>query len=274
MKLGVVVMLEHGAEEAFKTVRSFGFPTCQLVCWQEDLFTAEIARQVSALAKHNQVEITTIWAGLPGRVVWNFSEGPTTIGLVPPETRWRRVETLKRASDFAKQVGVNSITTHVGFIPENSSDANYAGVVDALKAAAGYCAAQGQSFWFETGQETPITLLRTIEDVGTGNLGVNLDPANLILYGKANPVDALDILGRYVTGVHAKDGMYPTNGRQLGEETPLGEGQVNFPVFLEKLHRLGYDGALTIEREISGDEQISDIRKGKAYLEEIIAGWK
>jgi L-ribulose-5-phosphate 3-epimerase len=271
MNLGVVVMLEHGAEEAFKTVRSFGFPTCQLVCWKEELFTPQIAAHVSRLALHNGVEITTIWAGLPGRAEWNFIEGPTTIGLVPPETRAARVQTLKRASDFAQMVGVNSVTTHVGFIPENPSDANYPGVVDALKEAAAHCAARGQSFWFETGQETPITLLRTIEDVGTGNLGVNLDPANLILYGKANPVDALDILGPYITGVHAKDGRYPVNGRQLGEETPLGQGQVNFPLLLRKLHNLGYTGALTIEREISGDEQISDIRKGKAYLEGILS---
>ena len=124
----------------------------------------------------------------------------------------------------------------------------------------------GLGFWFETGQETPITLLRTIHDIGTDNLGINLDPANLLMYGKANPVDALDVFGQYVRGVHAKDGEYPTNGRQLGVEKPLGEGRVNFPALLTKLKALGFSGALTIEREISGPQQIADIQKAKQML--------
>ncbi|KYH38344.1 MAG: hypothetical protein AYL31_011640 [Candidatus Bathyarchaeota archaeon B26-1] len=87
------------------------------------------------------------------------------------------------------------------------------------------------------------------------------------MYGKANPVDALDIIGTYVRGVHAKDGEYPTNGRELGKEKPIGEGRVDFPALISKLKALGYRGALTIEREISGPQQIEDIKRAKAYLE-------
>ena len=133
------------------------------------------------------------------------------------------------ASGFAHKVGVESITTHVGFIPENPKDPVYISLTDVLRVVATFCKVNGQSFWFETGQETPVTLLRTIEDIGAENLGVNLDPANLLMYGKANPADALDIIGEYVRGVHAKDGDYPTNGRKLGKEKPLGKGRVNFP---------------------------------------------
>ena len=136
---------------------------------------------------------------------------------------------------------------------------------------ASYCKKNGQYFLFETGQETPVTLLRTIEDVGTGNLGINIDPANLLMYGKANPTDALDVFGKYVRGVHGKDGEYPTNGRHLGAEKPMGEGRVNFPVFIAKLKEIGYDGAITIEREIEGEEQIRDIINAKALLEGIFA---
>ena len=98
------------------------------------------------------------------------------------------------------------------------------------------------------------------------NVGVNLDPANLILYGKANPVDALDTIGTYVRDVHAKDGCYPTDGRALGRETALGEGQVNFPALIAKLKTLGYDGPVTVEREIDGEQQIADILKAKKLL--------
>ena len=132
------------------------------------------------------------------------------------------------------------------------------------------CAQNEQYFLFETGQETPVTLLRTMHDVGLDNLGINLDPANLILYGKANPVDALGVIGKYVRDVHAKDGCYPTDGRMLGKETPLGEGMVNFPALIKGLQTLGYDGAITIEREISGEQQIADIIKAKALLENCI----
>ena len=105
-----------------------------------------------------------------------------------------------------------------------------------------------------------------IEDLGGEYLGVNLDPANLLLYGKANPCDALDVIGAYVRGVHAKDGEYPTDGRRLGVEKPLGDGRVHFEVLLPKLKALGYRGALTIEREISGPQQIADIKRAIKLL--------
>ena len=117
-----------------------------------------------------------------------------------------------------------------------------------------------------------MVLLRAIEDIGLENIGVNLDPANLILYGKGNPVDALDVIGRYVRGVHIKDGCYPTTGRLLGEEKAMGEGKVNFPQLLSGLKSLGYQGALTIEREISGEQQMQDIHKAIALLNQILKG--
>ena len=160
----------------------------------------------------------------------------------------------------------------MGFIPENPGDAQYAATVEAVRTVAAHCKENGQYFLFETGQETPVTLLRTITDVGLDNLGLNLDPANLILYGKANPVDALGVVGKYVRDVHAKDGCYPTDGRALGQETALGEGQVNFPALIAGLKALGYDGAITIEREISGEQQIADILKAKALLTACIGG--
>jgi len=218
-------------------------------------------------ADENDIEITTLWTGLPGRYVWNFVEGPETIGLVPSHTREVRLKALKKGSDFARLVPVQSITTHVGFIPENLKDPLYISLIAVLKQVAKFCAQNGQSFWFETGQETPVTLLRTIEDVGAENLGINLDPANLLMYGKANPIDALDIIGKHVRGVHAKDGEYPTDGRELGKEKPLGEGRVNLPLLVAKLNALNYQGALTIERETSGPQQVEDIKKAKATLE-------
>jgi len=269
LKLGLIVSLQEDPSQEIEKVRKLGFPTCQVSCWNTDLYNQKVAKNLLEAAEHNNVEITTIWAGLPGRYVWDFIEGPTTIGLVPPQTREARHEALKEASNFAHTVGVQSITTHVGFIPENPKDPIYISLIDTLKDVARFCRKNKQSFWFETGQETPVTLLRTIEDIEATNLGVNLDPANLLMYGKANPPDALDIIGEHVKGVHAKDGEYPTNGRNLGKEKPLGQGRVNFPLVISKLKKLGYTGAITIEREISGSQQIEDIKKAKKFLEKI-----
>ena len=114
-------------------------------------------------------------------------------------------------------------------------------------------------------------MLRCFEQVGEDNLAVNLDTANLVLYGKANPVDALHMLGKYVRNIHAKDGLYPVNGHDLGQQVPVGEGVVDFPAFFKKLKEIGYDSYVTIEREIKGGASNSEILATKEYLEKLIA---
>jgi sugar phosphate isomerase/epimerase len=270
IKLGVITTLNANPDEVLSKVAELGLPTCQLNSWDPQFYTDEIANLVNEAQKKHNVQVSSLWAGYPGPCVWNFIDGPKTIGLVPPEHREMRVQALLKSVDFAKKIGTPSITTHAGFIPEVPSDPLYEGTVEALRTIAGACKDNGLDFCFETGQETPITLLRAMTDIGTGNLGVNLDPANLILYGKASPVDALDILGPYVKGIHAKDGVYPTNPMELGHETPLGEGKVNFQAFIPKLKSFGFDGAITIEREISGPQQITDIKKAIDLLMPLI----
>jgi sugar phosphate isomerase/epimerase len=206
----------------------------------------------------------------PGPHIYDFYQGPLTIGLVPQQYRPQRIAHLKQASDFAKKLGIPALHTHFGFIPEDPNDPLYNQTVQALREVASYLKANGQIMLYETGQETPITLLRAITDVGVDNQFVNLDTANLILYGKGNPVDALDVIGKLVRGTHAKDGLFPTDPKKLGEEVPIGQGKVDFPKLIARLKKLGYGGPLTIEREISGPCQIEDIRKEKVYLEKLI----
>jgi sugar phosphate isomerase/epimerase len=156
--------------------------------------------------------------------------------------------------------------THLGFIPEDPNDPVFGEVVDAVRDIAEHALAQGVGFWFETGQETPVTMLRLIQQVGTGNLGVNLDTANLMLYGKANPIDALDVFGSHVTSIHAKDGLYPTDPMKLGREVKVGEGRARFPDFIKRLKEIGCTAPLIIEREISGEQQNRDIADTVEYL--------
>ena len=270
MKLGVLVPFNTDVENEIRKLKELGFSSCQLSSWTEELYTDKMANIINDATEKYGVSISTFWCGWKGPSIWNFFEGPLTLGLVPMEYRWERIRKLMRGSDFAKKIGVKNIATHVGFLPETPNTTEYRSLVCALRYLAQYVKNNGQYFMFETGQETPVTLRRTIEDIGLDNLGINLDPANLILYGKGNPIDALDVFGEYIRDIHGKDGCYPTDGKNLGVETPLGQGKVNYPEFIAKLKKIGYDGPITIEREISGDEQIKDIKAAKIYLEQLI----
>ncbi len=268
-RLGVVVGVagKRTPDEAIAEVAALGLKTCQVSVGLSPEGLANPLKQ--ALAKHG-VEATAAMTLGTGPMVWEFYNGPKTIGLVPPATRSARIDALKRASDLAKQCGIGAVHTHCGFIPEDPNDALYPQAVQAIHEAAAHCRANGQTFLMETGQETPITLLRAIQDVGLDNVGVNLDTANLILYGKGEPVGALDVIGKYVRGLHAKDGKYPTDPKKLGEEVPIGKGRVDFRAVMRGLRERNYAGPITIEREISGPQQQADIRASKIYLERLI----
>ena len=267
LRLGLIIGIGNDPETAIAKVHDLGLPTCQV--YAEDFAPGLSARLVQALAKY-PIEATSVVVGGPGREMWDFYEGPLTIGVVPRDMRAARIARMKQASDFAKACGIPAVQSHAGFIPENPNDPVYTETVAAMREVVAYCRRNTQSFRYETGQETPITLVRAMQDVGLDNQGVNFDLANLILYGKANPVDAIEILAPYVQGIHAKDGLWPTNPRELGREVPIGRGKVDFPRIIARLKQLNYQGAVTIEREVSGPEQIEDVRAAKGYLEGLI----
>ncbi len=271
MAIGLLISPHDAPEETIKRVRDMGFSNCFLsLDGYIGKFTPDAGRQIAdLLAKYNLVATTVEVVG-PPPLEWNFLRGPATIGLVPPATRAARIDALRQASDFARTLGITQVQTHCGFIPEDPADSLYPGTVEAIRSIAQHCKDNGQDFLMETGQETPTTMSRMIRDVGLDNLGVGLDTANLILYGKANPVDAVDILGPHVRSIHAKDGRWPTDPSQLGEEVLIGKGLVDFKTVFTKLHRLGYKGAVTIERETSGSQQVEDVKNEKLYLEKIL----
>lgn len=272
MKLGTMIIFNEqiNFEEKFNSVKELGLPSCQLTSWNPSLWTDENVRSICNASKKTGVEISAFWCGWTGPVVWDFYDGQITLGLVPAEYRQMRVEQLCAGADFAKKLGVTDVITHMGFIPENPNDPNFAPFCVAVRTVSKHLKKNGQNLLFETGQETPVTMLRCFEKVGTDNLFVNLDTANVILYGKANPVDALDVFGKYVRNIHAKDGFYPTNGHDLGEEVRIGDGKADFERLFKKLKELDYHRYVTIEREIDGDKQTEDIIYAKKYLENII----
>ncbi len=269
MKLGLIVGVSDTPLDSFRSVSDVGIPTCQLACTAERMVDKIDPTVVRSAADEAGIEISSFFLLFEGQI-FNLKDGPGTMGLVAPAHRKMRLKIAKRFSDIVREMGVDSITSHIGFIPDDELDPVYSGFIKAMKEYAHYCEDNGQIFCFETGQELPSTLKRTIEDIGVDNLGVNLDPANLILYGMANPLDAVEILGEHVKGMHAKDGVWPNRDEYLGHETPLGEGKVNFRLLMPRLKKKGFKGPVTIEREIRGEKQRADILKAKELLDPLL----
>ncbi|MBQ9952283.1 MAG: sugar phosphate isomerase/epimerase [Clostridia bacterium] len=269
MKTGVTLGYNQETREKFQWCVEHDIPTCQLSI-PLAMQTEEHIQNIRNLCAETGMEITSLIGSTQGPGTYNFRYGPVTLGMVPAAYRGQRFLDYIKNAETANALGVPYVNGHMGFIPENPGDPIYTEFLAVMFNLANRFAKLGVGLNFETGQETPVTLLRVFEDLKMDNLGLNYDPANLLMYGKANPIDGLDIVGRYVRSVHAKDGLYPTEGYALGKETRLGDGRVNFPVFVAKLKELGYDGALTIEREISGEQQREDVLYANRLLLDLI----
>ncbi|HEX8236072.1 MAG TPA: sugar phosphate isomerase/epimerase family protein [Abditibacteriaceae bacterium] len=266
LALGLIVSLQPIPTTTLHEVRDMGIATVQ-ISYPETLDNEDGIGQIQNAVAQSGIEITTVFCGYPGE---SYADIPTvhdTVGLVPEATRKERIAMTQTISQFAQKIGVSRVAAHIGFIPEDPTDQQYPVLVQILQQLCDDVATRGQVFALETGQETAVTLRRFLSDVARDNLRVNFDPANMILYGNDNPLQALPLLAPYIDGVHCKDGRWPTEKNQLGHETPLGEGDVNIPLWLEKLLETGYRGTLTLEREISGEQQKRDVLCGKELIE-------
>ena len=218
-----------------------------------------------ALADHG-LTVVTAFPGFDGESYADIPTVKETVGYVPARTREAREARTYAASDFAKALGIPGLATHIGFVPEDTSEPDYLAVRDLVRRVCDHCQANGQTFALETGQEPAEALKAFIEDVDCPNLGVNFDPANMILYGSGEPLGALQVVQQWLLTVHCKDAKWPTVAGEWGTETPLGQGDVGMDRFVAKLKEYGYTGPLTIEREIVGDAQRADIQQGVALL--------
>ncbi len=266
LSFGVIVD-GNNPEAAFKRVKDLGLSHCQLGISE---YSSELAKRLrESIAKYKVYPTTLICMG-PGSYVWNFTEGPSTIGLIPREFREARIKRLHQGIDFCKEAGIPAVHAHFGFIPENPRDTLYLEFVVRMKELGKYALDRGVDIYFETGQETPVALLRAIKDIGTGNLFINCDLANLVMYGKSNSLDGLKLLIKYVKAIHAKDGKYPTNPYELGKEVVIPQGEVNFPAVVAYLKQINYQGNIMIECETS-ENNYGYILKTINYLKSLFS---
>ena len=250
-QIGVFTSVDAGLGVDLDVAHELEIPTIQIHAPHRGNRNQETADEILArLAKYG-ISITAVFGGFEGESYESIPKVVETVGLVPEETRSERLKEMKEISDFAQMLGCEVIALHLGFVPHDPSDEVYQDVIDVTRDLCSYAAKHGQSLHLETGQETAEALVQFIEDSGCPNLYVNFDPANMILYGAGDPLEAVKLLGDRIQSVHCKDAKWSdAPGRSWGEETKLGDGDVNMKAYLEALQAVGYEGPLTIEREI------------------------
>lgn len=249
--IGVFASLDAGLGVNLNVAQELGIKTIHLHAPQQSSRTKENADAFLAKLKEMDITVTCVFAGFDGESYADIPTTQTTVGLVPESTRAARTAELKEIADFANLLGCKCVGLHIGFIPHDTSDPQYAQVVAVAQEICDYCQEMGQSVHLETGQETADGLLQFISDVARDNLKVNFDPANMILYGTGQPIEAVKKVGHHLGSVHCKDAKWADNpGKEWGQEVPVGTGDVNFEAYLSALKEVGYEGPLTIEREI------------------------
>jgi sugar phosphate isomerase/epimerase len=249
--IGVFASIDAGLGVKLEVARDLGVPTIQLHAPHQATRTQQHAEAFLKRIKDYGIELTAVFCGFEGESYADIPTVERTVGLVPPQTRTERLKEAKEIADFAKVLGCKVVGLHIGFVPHDRNSKLYQESVQVAQELCDHCRSNGQAVHLETGQETADGLLAYIGDVKRDNLFINFDPANMILYGNGEPIEALKKVGRYVRSVHCKDGKWAKNpGQEWGQEMPLGQGDVGMENFLRTLNEIGYTGPLTIEREI------------------------
>jgi sugar phosphate isomerase/epimerase len=263
--IGVFTSIDAGLGVKIEVAHELGVPTIQLHAPAKETRTAENAEKFLAYLSELGITLTAVFGGFEGE---SYADIPTvveTVGIVPPALRAARVQEMKEIADFAHMLQCDVVALHLGFIPHDKSDPLYGDVVEVTRDILDHCKNNNQNLHLETGQETAAGLIEFISDVERDNLFINFDPANMILYGTGEPIEALRQVGALVRSVHCKDATWADKpGVEWGAEVPLNDGAVGMEDYLRTLDEIGYTGPLTIEREIPQDPERQKTEIGNA----------
>jgi L-ribulose-5-phosphate 3-epimerase len=218
--------------------------------------------------REHQVTLVSGMFGTVGEDYSTLDSIRRTGGLVPDgtwEENWRNIQT---AAELAGRLGLRLVTCHAGFLPHDERDPTFTKLCNRLARVVDLFAERQIALALETGQETADTLAGLLEKLSHPNLGVNFDPANMILYDKGDPIAALRRLGRWLRQCHLKDARKTKVPGTWGEEVVVGTGEVDWPAFFRTLDELQFTGNLCVERE-AGSQRVADIRAARQWVESL-----
>lgn len=280
MKIGVITdCFKLPLGESIPLAGELGFDGVQIYAttgeFSPETLTAQRKSEVRAQLAAAGLEISALCGDMGGH------------GYEIEADNAERIEKTKAIIDLAVEFGTSVITTHIGVIPDDRNHPRYQVMLNALNACGSYAKDKGVTLAIETGPETAPTLKMFLDDT-TGGVGVNLDPANFVMVTGQDPVEAVELLGKYIAHTHVKDGklLKKTDPKIIYDcfaeggiealnvadyfiETPLGEGHVDFPKYLAALRKVGFDGYLTIERE-TGKDPVADIVTARNMVQGIL----
>ncbi|MFB3891896.1 MAG: sugar phosphate isomerase/epimerase family protein [Phycisphaerae bacterium] len=281
-KIGVICdSFRVGPREGVKKAREVGADGIQVYAVQGEIcpeaMDSAARREFKAFVAAQGLAISALCGDLGGHGFARARDNPA------------KVERSRKIVDLAVDLGTNIVTTHIGVVPADKKSQEHQAMLAACRELGQYARSKGVTFAIETGPETAVRLKGFLDDVGSAGIGVNLDPANLVMVTGDDPVAAVKTLAKYIVHTHAKDGVKlgpcdpvkvyhafaegGVEGMDMGKlfnEVPLGEGQVRWDEYLAALEAIGFKGFLTIEREV-GPSPEADIRKAVEFLKARIA---
>jgi sugar phosphate isomerase/epimerase len=256
--------------ELKRLMDQLGVSVVQIACGDPHHASWDEGDAMPHAAKQAGFHMIGTMLGFPGEDYTTPATIQKTGGFGDPATRRERLERFRWGLARTKDLGLQDIMLHAGFIPEPGAP-DRKSFLDTLAQVSDLAKVEGVTVAFETGQETADLLRLTLDELKCPNLKVNFDPANMLLYDKGDPLRAVEILAPDIRSVHVKDANRPKASGEWGEEVPLGQGQVNIRAFVQTLKRVGYRGPLCIEREVGSQEQrIADIAHGIRYLQDCL----
>lgn len=248
-----------------------GIDVVQIACGDPHHASWDEGDAMPAAAKVAGFRMSGAMLGFPGEDYTSPQTIEKTGGFGDPATRPERLERFKWALARTKELGLTDLMLHAGFLPPVGNPGR-ASFLDTLGQVGELGRQAGVVVAFETGQEPAALLRRTLDDLKSPNLKVNFDPANMLLYDKDDPIEAVELLAPDIRSVHVKDANRPPQPGVWGEEVPLGRGQTNTKLFVKTLRKVGYRGPLCIEREVgTQEERYRDIEHGVRFLRECLA---
>jgi sugar phosphate isomerase/epimerase len=256
LTVGVFYWISDDAQATVAEIVDLGVEACQLAVTGERKLTPELVEAYRKALADANLSVATVFAAYEGE---RYDDIPTvvrTVGFMPRTTREARELRTREVIDFGAALGVGSFGCHVGFVPEDRNAPDYVEVRDVVRRIADYAASHWMTFSLETGQEPAELLLQFFRDVNRPNVKINFDPANMVLYGSGEPIQAYKLLAPHVVSIHAKDGDWPdpSTPGAMGIEQPLGSGSVNIANFVHTVRASGFVGTINVESGVHGDE--------------------
>lgn len=278
MKIGVMIeSFRTDFVSAAKAAKALGAQGVQAYANSETISADMTARQIAEVRRilsGEGLEFSALCGDFGCRMFYE------------PQTAREEIDREKRVMEIARELGTNVVTTHIGVVPEEKDCRQYESMHTVCAELASFAAAMGGHFAVETGPEKANVLKAFLDDLPARGVGVNLDPANLVMCAGDDPVSAVRTLKDYIVHTHAKDGvqLHPVDTRRLYaakyfdlepaewdgiREVPLGEGNVPWKEYIAALREIGYDGYLTVEREV-GEKPQEDIAKAVRFLRTVL----